>query len=93
MPHQRLREVFGPEQLEVAIKAYEKALEFITSSGDADDDPRVEENIAIQIIAVGRESPNLSFVELTNRAISRYREKRALMLIMAHRVAAELRKA
>lgn len=84
MPHrQAFREVFDPQDLLIATRAYDKALAFLTESGDADGDPNVQTNLAQQIIFVGQETPNLTFLEMTNRAISRYRVHRAMMMVKA----------
>ena len=92
MPQKRIiREAFGPEQIEIAVKAYERALEFVVSSGDGDGDPNVKENIAVHIIAAGHDVPNFTFMELANRAISRYRVRRAMLMVSAAKTARERR--
>jgi hypothetical protein len=88
MPHRKIiRDAFEPEQIEIAVRAYERALDFARTSGDGDGDPRLKENIAHQIIEAGKESPTLSFLELTNRTIARYRVHRATMMVAEARAA------
>lgn len=86
MPHcQAFREVFDPHDLEIAIQAFDRASKFLTDAGDAEGDPNFPSNLAQQIIAVGLETPNLTFLEMTNKAISRYRFQRAAMMAEAAR--------
>jgi len=55
----------------------------VLASGDADGDDNISEKIAAQIIEAAKEAPVFSFVELTNRAISRYRVQRAKLMVVA----------
>jgi hypothetical protein len=86
MPHRKIiRDAFCPEYIDVAVKAYDRVLEFLAASGDAEGDPNVKENLAAQIIAAGHESPSFSFVDIANRAISRYRVQQATMMVATAR--------
>ena len=77
MPYRILiRDAFEPEQIDAAVRAYELALDVVLSSENAADYPDVKRNIALQIIAVGKESADFSIVDMTNWAVRRYFEKR-----------------
>jgi hypothetical protein len=81
MPKLIIRNGFEPGEVDIAVKAFERAAEFLRSSGDADDDPDFERNLARHIVKVGKELRDIAFLELANRAISLYRIHRAQSLV------------
>lgn len=82
MPHRQIfHDAFDPDDLQIAIRAFDRALLFLTESGDADDDPKVKVNLAQQIISIMQGSQRLTFLEVTNRAIAAYRHHRAMMMV------------
>jgi hypothetical protein len=78
-----IREAFNPEQITVIVQAFEKALAFVLRAGYGNDDPDVQDNLAAQIVEAGKELPELSLIEVANRAIARYRVYRERMLAIA----------
>jgi hypothetical protein len=84
MPYRNLaRSAFDPEQIEIIARAYERALNFVLQSRYDDGDPNVKENLAVHIIEAARELPEVSLVDVANRAIARYRVHRDTMRAIA----------
>ncbi|GEM_PF-2697897 len=77
------RDAFTPEEVAIAARAYERALDFVLGSGYDDGDPNVKENIAVHIIEAAKELPQMTLVALANRAIARYRVHRETMRAIA----------
>lgn len=90
MPHRLIiRDGFNPAEVDIAVKAFNRAAEFLRSAGDADDDQDFERNLARHIVKVGKEQSVVSFLELANRAISLYRVQRAGRMIQTAKRARE----
>lgn len=82
MPHRHtFRDAFEPHDLQIATQAFDRAFAVLVESGDAGGDPEAKINLAQQIIAILRASPELTFLEITNRAIAAYRHHRAMTMV------------
>ena len=79
MPHRQIfRDSFNPDDLKIATAAFDRAFAFLIESGDAQDNPEVKLSLAHIIISIIEGSSNLTFLEVTNRAIAAYRHHHAL---------------
>ena len=80
-PVMRLNVVLGDfdarDHDDVINRAYRRAVECVLSSGDADDDSRLHENMARHVMDLVQVGGEINFLLLTNRAIARYQAQRA----------------
>jgi hypothetical protein len=62
---------------EIVRRAYQRAVECMKLSGEAEDDPDLYETMAKNVLMATRNQRELNFIRLTNRALELYRAQRA----------------
>jgi hypothetical protein len=68
----------APTRLAELESAYRRALEVVLHGNYAKGDPDVGKKVARIVLSIWQQDPSCNFLRLTNRAILRYREQRAL---------------
>jgi hypothetical protein len=67
------RDFFDPAEIEVLCRAHRQAVDFLQKSGDGEGDPKLSENVAVDIVAIGQAAREIKFMTIANGAILRYR--------------------
>jgi|GEM_PF-3240057 hypothetical protein len=74
----------SPTRLAELESSYRRALEVVLRGNYAKGDPDVAKTVARIVLSIWQQDSSCNFLRLTNRAILRYREQRALEARLKH---------